>query len=31
MLEKLNELFTNHAILSQEAMWGIFAVVVLAE
>ena len=26
----LEELFTNHAVLSQEAMWGIFGVVVIA-
>ena len=30
MFENLSELFTNHAVLSQEAMWGIFGVVVLA-
>ena len=30
MVEKLNDLFTNHDILSQSAMWGIFGVVVLA-
>ena len=26
----LEELFTNHAVLSQEAMWGIFGIVVIA-
>lgn len=30
MFEKLNELFTNHTILSQESMWVIFGIVVLA-
>ena len=30
MFENLNELFTNHAVLSESAMWGIFGVVVLA-
>ncbi len=29
-MEKLEYLFTHHAVLSQEAMWGIFGVVVLA-
>lgn len=29
-MEKLEYLFTHHAVLSQGAMWGIFAVVVLA-
>ncbi len=29
-MEQLEYLFTHHAILSQEAMWAIFAVVVLA-
>ena len=30
MWEKIEYLFTHHAVLSQEAMWGIFGVVVLA-
>jgi len=30
MFEKMNDIFTNHAILSETAMWGIFGVVVLA-
>lgn len=30
MFEKINDIFTNHAILSETAMWGIFGVVVLA-
>ena len=30
MLDKIEYLFTHHAVLSQEAMWGIFGVVVLA-
>ncbi len=29
-MEKLEYWFTHHAVLSQEAMWGIFGVVVLA-
>ena len=29
MFEKMNDIFTNHAILSETAMWGIFGVVVL--
>lgn len=29
-MEKLEYLFTHHAVLSQEAMWAIFGVVVLA-
>lgn len=28
-MEKINNLFTNHAVLSQEWLWGIFGVVVL--
>ena len=30
MFDKLEVFFTNHAVLSQELMWGIFGVVVLA-
>lgn len=30
MLAELEDFFTNHAVISQEAMWGVFGVVVLA-
>ena len=30
MWDKLEYLFTHHAVLSQGAMWGIFGVVVIA-
>ena len=30
MFDNLENFFTNHAVISQEAMWGIFGVVVLA-
>ena len=30
MWEKIEYLFTHHAVLSQEAMWGVFGVVILA-
>ena len=28
-MEKLEYIFTHHAVLSQEAMWAIFGIVVL--
>jgi tellurite resistance protein TerC len=28
-MEKISEIFTNHAVISQNAMWGIFSVVVI--